>query len=174
MTFSFTFHELADLANFYVAEKQKSEKLYFTLHPYDDGMEINVRRFKVSFITIKSRFFISIKHYKNNELTLVVHFKNLLFELVKKIVFAIVLNLLKKYIKTGDNGHDITKYIHFTSNTIRIEVNNLTEALQAPIFINDIKRFTTGIDINFTVKKIEDLGETMELAEKATEVKADF
>jgi hypothetical protein len=174
MTFSFTFHELADLANFYVAEKQKSEKLYFTLHPYDDGIEIYVRRFKVSFITLKARFFISIKHYKNDELTLEVHFKNLLFELVKKIIFSIVLNILKKYVKTGDNGQDITKYFHFTSNTVRIEVNHLTETLKAPIAINDIKRFTTGIEINFTVKKIEDLDETLELAEKSTEVKSDF
>jgi hypothetical protein len=174
MTFSFTFHELADLANFYVAEKQKSEKLYFTLHPYDDGIEIYVRRFKVSFITIKARFFISIKHYKNNELTLEVHFKNLLFELVKKMVFAIVLNLLKKFIKTGENGEDLTKFVHFTSNNIRVELNPLLEALHAPVHLNDIKRFTTGVEINFTVKKIADLGETKEIAEKSTEVKADI
>jgi hypothetical protein len=174
MTFSFTFHELADLANFYVAEKQKTEKLYFTLHPYDDGIEIYVRRFKVSFITLKTRFFISIKHYKNDELILVVHFKNLLFELVKKVVFAIVLNLLKKFIKTGDNGHDLSQYIHFSSNHIRIQLNSLMDAVKAPIFVNDIKRFTTGIEINFTVQKIADLDETLELAEKSTQVKADI
>ncbi len=170
MTFSFTFHELADLANFYVAEKQKSDKLYFTLSPYDDGIEINVKRFKVSFITLKAKFSISIKHFKNDELTILVHFKNMLFELIKKIIFAILINIVKKFIKTGDNGHDITQYVHFSSNHIRIELNDLLDSVKAPLHINEIKRFSTGIDISFTVKKIADLEETKELAEKSSQV----
>jgi len=166
MTFSFTFYELAELANFYVAEKQKSETLHFNLYPYDDGIEINVKKFKVSFITLKARFFISIKHFKNDDLTLKVHFKNIFFELLKKIVFAIIFNIAKRYIRTGENGVDVTRFVHFSSNEIRIEINRLMEAVKAPLHINDIKRFTTGIDINFTIKKV-DLEETKELTEKA-------
>lgn len=169
MTFSFTFYELADLANFYVAEKQKSETLHFNLYPFDDGIEIHVKKFKVSFITLRTRFFISIKHFKNDELTLVVHFKNIFFELLKKIIFAIVLNIVKKYVRTGENGLDMTRFVHFSSNEIRIEINRLMDAVKAPLYINDIKRFTTGIDINFTIRKV-DLQETMELAEKAATV----
>lgn len=168
MTFSFTFYELADLANFYVADKQKSKELDFELLPYDDGIEIHVKKVKISFISLKARFFISLQQFRNGELTVVVHFKNMFYEILKKIVFSIVINLVKGKIKAEQNGADITQYVHFSSNHIRIELNKLLAAVTVPVEVDNIKRYTSGVEIEFTVKKMDlDQDDPKEIPESA-------
>ena len=155
MIFSFTFDEIADLANFYVVKEQTNEKLDFELFPLEDGIKVSLYKLKVSFLTIKSQVYLRVKSFDGEELSLSVHFKNILVDMVKKMVFVLVLNLLKKKLKAKDNGVDISHYIHFTTSSLHVDIHKIFTILSVPMRLNSIKKYAHRLEIDFTVKKLE-------------------
>ncbi|MGK7396304.1 MAG: hypothetical protein ACNS62_17125 [Candidatus Cyclobacteriaceae bacterium M3_2C_046] len=155
MIFSFTFDEIADLANFYVVKEQTNEKLDFEIFPLEDGIKVSVYKMKVSFLNIKSRVYLRFKSFDGEELVLSVHFKNIFVDLAKKIVFVLILNLLKNKLKVQDNGTDISHYIKFTTSSVHIDINKIFTVLSVPMRLNSLKKYAHRLEIDFTVKKLE-------------------
>ena len=154
MNFSFTYEEIADLANFYVVEEQKNEKLDFSIEAIDSGFLVNVHKFKVSFLTIKSKIAAKIESFDGETLVLSIHFKNLIYDFVKKIVFLVILNIFKNRLKDEEDGVDISPHIHFSASKVHVEINKIFDIFSIPMHLNELNDQRKKLNINFTVKKL--------------------
>jgi len=167
MNFSFTYEEITDLANFYVIEEKNNEKMELQLEPIDSGFRINIIKFKVSFITIKSKIDLKLESFDGENLVVSIHFKNLFFELVKKVVFIVFLNLLKEKLTDPERDIDLSDHIHFGTSKIEIEINKIFELTKIPMHLHAINDYRKQVDIKFTVKKYKKLldNEPQQIAE---------
>lgn len=171
MNFSFTYEEITDLANFYVIEEKNNEKMELRLEPINSGFRINIVKFKVSFITIKSKIDLKLERFDGENLVISLHFKNLFFELVKKVVFIVVLNLLKERLVDPERDIDLSDHIHFGTSKIEIEINKIFELTKIPMHLHSINDFRKQVDIKFTVKKYKKVlqNEPQQIAENIDE-----
>jgi hypothetical protein len=157
MNFSFTYEEVTDLANFYVIEEKNNEKMELHLEPIDSGFRINIIKFKVSFITIKSKIDLKLESFDGKNLVVSIHFKNLFFELVKKVVFVVFLNLLKEKLMDQERDIDLSDHIHFGTSKIDIEINKIFELMKIPMHLHAVNDYRKQVDIKFTVMKYKKL-----------------
>jgi len=171
MNFSFTYEEITDLANFYVIEENNNEKMELQLEPIDSGFRIHIIKFKVSFITIKSKIDLKLERFDGENLVVSIHFKNLFFELVKKVVFIVLLNLLKERLVDPDRDIDLSDHIHFGTSNITIEINKIFELTKMPMHLHAINDFRKQVEIKFTVKKYRKVldNEPQQIAENISE-----
>lgn len=171
MHFSFTYEEITDLANFYVIEEKNNEKMELHLEPIDSGIRINIIKFKVSFITIKSKIDLRMEKFDGENLVISIHFKNLFFELVKKVVFIVFLNLLKERLVDPERDIDLSDHIHFGTSNIRVEINKIFELTQIPMYLHAINDYRKQVDIKFTVKRYRKVleNEPQQIAENLEE-----
>lgn len=171
MNFSFTYEEITDLANFYVIEEKNNEKMELHLEPIDSGIRINITKFKVSFITIKSKIDLKLERFDDGEMVISFHFKNLFFELVKKVVFIVFLNLLKERLVDPDRDIDLSDHIRFGTSDIKIEINKIFELTKIPMHLHSVNDYRKQVDIKFTIKKYKKVleNEPQQIAENIDE-----
>ena len=147
MKFSFTYPELTSLANQYLDKQIDSEKYQFRLAPVEEGFLIQIQRLKVSIFNITAKILLQIKSYHNGELVIGLKFKNIFFEGIKKFLFAVVLNLLQKFM--AKRAAEMAKYVHFSANHIKIEVNDILTTAEAPLSVKNIEPTNESLAIQF-------------------------
>lgn len=151
MTFAITYEELSDLINSYLSENE-SEDLNAIVYPLETGLLINIRQFDTGSITLRGKFEFHIQSFENGILTLRLKFRNIFFEMLKKILMGIVIKVMMKKFRKEAEEVDPTQFIHFRSNTITIETDQMFKAMKIPVELLLIRQKEGSLAIAFNIR----------------------
>lgn len=152
MKLTFGYDELATLANEYALKDKIDENIAFHLEGVEDGIAVRVTKFKFSIFTLKARIYLRFVRFDDGILTLSIRFKNIFFELIKKVVFLLADALLKKFMKTEDEDDvDLTKYISISTSKITVKLNELLQVQELPGYVNYISGEAGTLSIDFKI-----------------------
>jgi hypothetical protein len=149
MTFAITYAELSDLINTYAKE---SEEFNIITSPLNTGLLIDVKKFNAGSITLKGRFEFHIDSFNNGILTLRIKFRNFFYEMLKKILMGIVIKIVMKKFSREAEEVDPTQFIHFRSNTVSIETDNMFEVMNIPIELLLVRQKEGSLAVAFNIR----------------------
>lgn len=162
MTFAITFDELSEILNTYIQEAE-SEELAVETMPLSNGILIHIKRFDTGSITLRGKLELHYESFEAGVLTIRLKFRNFFYELIKKLLMGIVLKIVMKKFKNDQDVEDVdpTKFIHFRSNTVSAEINNLFEALKVPVELVIIrhKEGSIALAFNFLPDRLKESSE---------------
>lgn len=151
MTFAITYQELSDIINIYLTENE-SEELDVITHPLETGLLINVNKFDTGAMTLKGKLEFHIDSYEDGILTLRLKFRNFFFEMLKKLLMGIIIKIMMKKFRQEAEELDPTQFIHFRSNTVSIEADNMFEAMKIPVDLVLIRQKEGALAVVFNFR----------------------
>lgn len=154
MTFGITYEELSDIANHFLKENE-SEELDIITEPLTKGLLIHVKKFDTGSLTLKGRIEFIIDSFENGLLTIRLRFRNIFYELMKKVLMGIVIKIFLKKMKEENEEEDSVdpmQFVHFKSNTVSIETTAMFETMKIPVDLLVIKQKEGSLIIGFNFR----------------------
>lgn len=151
MTFAITYEEISDLINTYLSENE-SEELDVISQPLETGLLIHVKKFDTGSLTLRGKFELHIQSFENGILILRLKFRNIFFDMLKKILMGIVIKIMMKKFRKEAEEVDPTQFIHFRSNTISIETDRMSEAMNIPVELLLVRQKEGSLAIAFNIR----------------------
>lgn len=151
MTFAITYEEFSDLINTYLSEND-SEELDVVVHPLKTGLLIHVKKFDTGTFTLKGKIELHIQSFENGILTLRLKFRNFFYEIMKKILMGIVIKILMKKFRKEAEEVDPTQFIHFRANTVSIETDKMSEAMNIPVELLLVRQKEGSLAVAFNIR----------------------
>ena len=151
MTFAITYKELSDLINIYL-EENDPEEVDVVTYPLDTGLLIHIKKLDTGAITLRGKLEFRIQSFEEGILTLRLKFRNIFYEMLKKILMGLVVKVLMKKFSKDAEDIDPANFIHFRANTISVETANMFEALNIPVELILLKQKEGSLAVAFDLR----------------------